>query len=127
MKKIWDLAGNVSEWVNWGEDPSSFSSLFDIASGYPAIDVSPTWRDLTATITHLEALDLEPPSSYGHNEGFGRWLRSDGSVAVRGGAWTNEENSQTATDTGVAMLTFLTDGGADAFYGFRCVYNHPTI
>ena len=124
-EEIWDLAGNVSEWVNWGDDPLRFSSLADIENG-PAIDMSPTWRDLTTTVSPLDALDLAPPSSYDHNEGFGRWLRSDGSVAVRGGAWTDEENSQTTTETGVAMLTFLTEGGADALYGFRCVYN-PTL
>ncbi len=122
-EEIWDLGGNLSEWVDWGGDPLGFSSLFDVENGPPDIDMSPTWRALTTTVSPLDVLDLAPPSSYDHDEGFGRWLRADGSIAVRGGAWMGEENSQTATDTGVAMLTFLTEGGAEGLYGFRCVYN----
>ncbi len=126
-EEIWDLAGNVGEWVDWGGDPQRLSTIADLNGGPPAVDTSPTWRGLDTRLAPLGMLDLMAPSSYGATEGFGRWLRSTGSVAVRGGAWMDEDATQSASDTGVAMLTFLTDGDASELYGFRCVYNPDSM
>lgn len=118
---IWDLAGNVSEWVDWQVTPAN--KAYIIADGSPASG----WREFSALNAAITGGDEMKPetwqpfySTLGSNEGLGQYYagsNASGGTALRGGWRTH------GTSAGVyAMDLDYDDTHSFASYGFRCVY-----
>ena len=106
---IWDLAGNVWEWVDWNPSGSSYSSA---PTGCAA-----SWNELSTTCGILSANDYLPSPLYTSTQNFGRWFGSSGGAALRGGSWDD------SIYAGVFTL-YMNFGPsyANGAFGFRCVY-----
>lgn len=119
---IWDLAGNVWEWVDWQVTPANKAY---IAATPIAADQG--WKEFSALNTKITDADEMKPetwqafySSLTGNEGIGLYFagtNSSGGAALRGGYWG--DGSRTG-----AFTLFLNNyaGSANAAFGFRCVY-----
>lgn len=116
-EEIWDLSGNVSEWVDWSLD-------WGLQEG-PKTCIGDSWVDFSVVASDpcyingaLFSHQVFPATSNGSSmEVFGRFLGGYGGATVRGGAWHFEAFAGAFT----LDLTFST-GYTDSSYGFRCVY-----
>ncbi len=112
-EEVWDLAGNVSEWVDWEAGGS-----FDLAP-LGCQQVGTEFRDVAADLgCPLVESDYSPLNiNHGSTEGMGIFVGGMGGYARRGGA------SWGGASSGVYALG-LERGGAnnDGDNGFRCVY-----
>lgn len=114
---IFDLAGNVSEWVDWGKD-----SAVTLA---PKI-CSDTWTEFSSEFCDSKMISsLYRPnnpsnileSTYNSDMGLGRVEGGFGGVALRGGDFSYDENA------GVFGLSLTSNvNSARPSTGFRCVY-----
>ena len=116
-EEIWDLSGNVWEWVDWSHTT-------------PGLDLGPTtcaasWvqfpdvlADTCYTGGALLSNQVFPATSNGSSvEGFGRFYGGSGGAALRGGNWDGGSRAGAFT---LNLNTSTTDSGTDL--GFRCVY-----
>lgn len=114
---IWDLSGNVYEWVDW--DLSSAG----VQTG--SINCASSWVEFPTLISNdpcfgnsLFAKDVIPFTANGSSvEGFGRFFGSNGGIAKRGGAWDGGWYSGAYT-----LILQPTAADYDPHVGFRCVY-----
>jgi hypothetical protein len=107
---IWDLAGNVYEWVDWNPNGTSYSSA---TIGCSLLG----WREFSTTCGLLSANQYLPSPLYTSTQNFGRWLGGSNGAAVRGGSWF--------LGTMAGVFTLLLDFAPSNSYatlGFRCVY-----
>lgn len=118
---IWDLAGNVSEWVNWKVLPSE--------KAYISSELVPVngWRQISLVDTNISSLDKMKPESWrplitslSETQNIGNYYSGAGAfeaAAVRGGRWENHVNG------GIYSLDLDYDL-VDRYsgIGFRCVY-----
>lgn len=106
---IWDLAGNVYEWVDWNPNGASYSSA--------TTGCSSSWNEFSTTCGLLSATQYLPSPLYTSTQNFGRWYGASGGAALRGGAWYY--------DTYAGVFTLALDHAPSSSYpdfGFRCVY-----
>ena len=129
-EEIWDLSGNVWEWVDWKRN-NELTTVDPAKRAYVSADGSPkqAWRDFNQLDTNIgENVDDQMPraswepknSSLGISHGIGGYLSGfdgSGGVAVRGGRDGSEGNA------GVFAL-FLGEVSlsVNEVTGFRCVY-----
>lgn len=107
---IWDFSGNVSEFVDWDLDPTSFTlGPKDESTGSKEFSVPQTGSLLID--------DFLPGGAHTSVNSFGMWLGGLGGGATRGGMWIDGPLA------GVFMLSLSNDGtGIGSFTGFRCTY-----
>lgn len=121
---IWDLAGNVYEWVNWNITPAK--KAFASAVGFPN-GTFQQWRDVNMLVGENIDDQMLPKtwassffSSLDTSNGLGAYyagLNSNGGAAVRGGFWSNTHNAGIFT-----LATHLSSASVSSQLGFRCVY-----
>lgn len=120
-EQIWDLSGNVSEWVSWEVTPSQ--------KAYSSVDGAPVsaWREFTALDTligpaHQMAAHLWQPShaNFTSSQGIGQYhagSNTSGGAAFRGGYWPDTGRA------GIYTLNLWTAASNTGNYlGLRCVY-----
>lgn len=106
---IWDLAGNVWEWVDWNPNGTSYSSA--------TTGCSSSWNEFSTPCGLLSANQYLPSPLYTSTQNFGRWFGASGGAALRGGSWSND------TDAGVFTLNLShAPSYSSTYVGFRCVY-----
>ncbi len=108
---IWDLAGNIGEWVDWDATDTGFTTKQS--------NVSSNWRELTELSGSVIADDLQPIGGYDSSHSFGKWFggENQNSAASRGHSWAG------GRDTGVFTIDFdLESRARHNEVGFRCVY-----
>lgn len=114
-EEIWDLSGNVWEWVDWDsamagpqEGPKTCAGLlveFPVAASY-------------ACLSGL-ADQVFPATSNGSSvEGFGIFMGDSGGVALRGGGWDSGWHAGAFS----LRLDLYYDDSGYSWMGFRCVY-----
>ena len=111
---IWDLSGNVWEWVDWSHTTAG-------------LDLGPTtcaasWVEFPTAASYpcLSGLGSQvfPSTSNGSSvEAFGRFYGGSGGAAIRGGYWQSGFYAG-AFALDLSPSTTLTS----AYVGFRCVY-----
>ncbi|MDP7320394.1 MAG: fibronectin type III domain-containing protein [Bacteriovoracaceae bacterium] len=117
---IWDVAGNVAEWVDWAADDSITGSPYNCHN---------SWQELSSSFCEgrFETTDFLPfnpaniPwSSYNNSKGLGLLEGASGGILTRGGAFLYEERA------GVFNISFnQSQNTARSDIGFRCVYRIP--
>lgn len=119
---IWDLSGNVSEYIDW--------TVTGAQKAYYSADASPmnAWMEHTVldtnitTGTTMEVQAWQPFFSFmGGNQGMGQYKAGSGSsnaTAQRGGSWNR------AINAGLYALDLTANNTQNADRGFRCAY-HP--
>ncbi|MER2513204.1 MAG: fibronectin type III domain-containing protein [Nitrosomonas ureae] len=121
-EQIWDISGNVWEWVDWNVTPAN--------KAYVSTDGSPqsAWREFTLLDTLIGLGDEMFPNSwrptnaaYNSAKGTGQYYagtNASGGAARRGGGWSN------VTNAGVFALNLLNSSAYTSYnsLGFRCVY-----
>ncbi len=121
---IWDISGNVNEWVDWTLGGPLTSNLNQKDRPYIKADGSTQddWRELSAIniFTQIAPKTSILPSNpvFSSNHGIGKYYAatSSGGAALRGGRWTYGNKA------GAFSLNFsLTNGAAYDYIGFRCV------
>ncbi len=108
---IWDLAGNIGEWVDWDATDTGFTTKQS--------NVSNSWRELTELSSSVTADDLQPIGGYDSSHSFGKWHGGEeqNSAVSRGHRWAG------GRDTGVFTSDFrFTSNTQRSEIGFRCVY-----
>jgi hypothetical protein len=118
---IWDLSGNLYEFVDWGAN-TDFTKT-------PAIDMSicnsaDEWQEFTdllpllATCSGIIANDYSPnDQSLNSTHKLGQIFLSNEGHAIRGGSWRT-----VALTAGIFNLNLSSDGSRNSLIGFRCVY-----
>ena len=124
---IWDLAGNVSEWTNYGMSNNSFKP-------YNSSDGSPValWREFMTVNSDFSIIareELTPTNAQkpfwndtwaSSTFGIGQYYsgtNGTGGALIRGGKWTD------AASSGLfAANLSLGSGASNTFVGFRCVH-----
>jgi len=121
---VWDVAGNVWEWVDWTiETPSNSYSIGPQGCGYGP------WKEIQSLISSCEpnlgtkspgVSSLASPLNInlsGENNNIGRGQGGTGLAVVRGG------NHSASYDSGIYSILLEVDSDdVDSYYGFRCVY-----
>ena len=120
-EQIWDLAGNVAEWVNWEVTPAQ--------KAYYSVDGAPVsaWREFTLLDTLIGTSDQMSvntwqPShpSFNSSKGIGQYnagLNTSGGAAFRGGSWADSGRA------GIYALNLSTSATNTGNYlGLRCIF-----
>jgi formylglycine-generating enzyme required for sulfatase activity len=119
---IWDLSGNVWEWVDWtlgGALSTSMSQGNKPSSGGTPVA---SWIELTAVDTFsalapAESILPDDPS-FNASHGMGRYFAgTSGGAASRGGSWYSGTNGGA-----FALRLSSSSASAGANLGFRCVF-----
>lgn len=109
---IWDLAGNVWEWIDWDAGSAGFTTC-------PTDEIT-GWKEFSVNPTGSLALDGYKPNNDTYNStnnGFGRWIGGTRGGALRGGRFNSNLYA------GVFTLNLDTSpSGSSSLIGFRCVY-----
>ena len=119
---IWDLSGNVWEWVNWQVTPANKAYI-----AATPIGTDQGWKEFKDLNTNVGGSDEMKPSTWQSTfltatgtEGIGRYYagtNSSGGAALRGGFWVN------GTYAGAFTLDlYYSSVASDSNIGFRCVY-----
>ena len=116
-EEIWDLSGNVWEWVDWSHTTAG-------------LDLGPTtcaasWVEFPAVVSDacytggaLLSNQVFPATSNGSSvEAFGRFYGGSGGAALRGGHWNAGSYAGAFTLYLYSSTTHTSTG-----IGFRCVY-----
>ena len=128
---VWDLAGNVAEWVDWRADDDGYSDppAPGFLNSYNEIDLSrDTIPEQAGADDPLVADDLLPSGPHDHRHSLGQWLSliaqggGDAHTVYRGGFYN--DNGRPAS-VGVFALS-LSPTETAAVIGFRCVWRPPS-
>ena len=127
-QQVWDLAGNVSEWVDW-DITSTLLTITPANKAYVSGDGAPVAleREFLNLDTNISSTDEMPTDSWQPQniallgtDGTGRYFagtNAAGGAARRGGDFSDLQLS------GIYSLKTNEDSTyADANTGFRCVY-----
>ena len=109
---IWDLAGNLWEWVDWDGDDVGFTDG-------PKDESSTVEMELSVDPTgSLLPIDYKPrDDTYGAANSFGRWNGGNGGASIRGDDYSDSDYS------GIYRVNlYFSRTATNALIGFRCVY-----
>jgi hypothetical protein len=109
--EIWDLSGNVWEWVDWGSGSAGFTTG-------PTDGDTGGWNELNDLVGSLTVDDVSPLGPYTSAEQAGRlYPYTSGGAALRGGFWGDGTNAG-------AFALGLNNVPSNTFtsIGFRCSY-----
>lgn len=110
--EVWDMAGNIYEWVDWDESTSGFN-LGPTGEGG-------TWKEFsvgpTATLT-LNEYKPNDDSLTSTSNSIGQWYGGSGGAALRGGVRDKGDEGGIYT-----LLLVVGPSVKAAAFGFRCVY-----
>lgn len=123
-EEIWDIAGNVWEWVDWNVTAANKAYSSFTAPNIPVAD----YREWSLIDSKIGAGDEMKPETWesqffpslGGAEGLGRYysgINSSGGAALRGGAWSGGQVA--------GAFALHLDNGAGYTHtavGFRCVF-----
>ena len=109
--EIWDLSGNVWEWVDWDAGIAGFTTG-------PTDGDTGGWNELNDLVGSLTVDDVAPLGPYTSAEQAGRLNPyTSGGAALRGGIWF------LGTNAGAFSLALhLAPSNSNRFIGFRCSY-----
>lgn len=121
---VWDLAGNVEEWVDWVVPIAQKATSSTVAVGNAAdffeVDTSISGADPMYSALWMPLTNLSWTSNV---SGYGRYIAGSAAVggyAIRGGCY-----SRVTAQVGIYTLIMnLNSTSSTAIKGFRCVY-HP--
>lgn len=121
---IWDLSGNVWEWVDWTLGAPLSTNMTQVNKPYVGTDGTQVddWRELDVIdnfTAHVPSTAILPSdSTFNANFGMGRvFTGTSGGAAVRGGIYAY------GAYAGVFALGLsYTSTGSGGDIGFRCVY-----
>jgi formylglycine-generating enzyme required for sulfatase activity len=121
---IWDLSGNVWEWVDWTLGSPLSTNMSQLDKPYSSVDGSPvpSLRELDVINTftlHSPSTSFEPlNNSFNANHGMGMYYAGFiGGAATRGGSWRNGRIAGA-----FALSLNASSVGASTPVGFRCVF-----
>lgn len=116
-EEIWDLSGNVWEWVDWSHTNAGLD-LGPTTCAASLVEFPVVVSDACYTGGALLSHQVFPATSNGSSvEAFGRFYGGSGGAAVRGGRWSNGVNAGAfALDLGYSTES------PGMVRGFRCVY-----
>ncbi len=116
--EIWDVAGNVTEWIDWDKQ-----GVISLAPTY----CTDTWTEINTDICDDNLTDLyflprnpagiSPSSTYDSSYGLGKFEGGSGGAATRGGSY---QYADFAGVFGLSLSGTLLSAQQDI--GFRCVY-----
>lgn len=115
---IWDIGGNVKEWVDYFDDSGKPNPGTASWYEYSAVsDGTTTTKDM---LVPINANQSYWDDSWGYTEGIGQFYaspNSSGGALLRGGAWN------TSTQAGVFTATLVSaPTDTNTSIGFRCAY-----
>ncbi len=127
-KEIWDLSGNVYEWLDWFVTPAN--------KAYFSGDGGPTnahFLEFNVLDTLIGLADEMFPNSwrptnpnYDSTQGIGKYMAgksTTGGAARRGGNWGGPEDPEDKENFGIFTLYLHSEPtGSSNTIGFRCVY-----
>ena len=113
---IWDLPGNIQEWVDWETGSAEFSPGPTTCSSEYMSPLSFTCEDLQPN----DYLPLNPANRteedyMANNSGVGKVRGGPGGYALRGADWSN------GALAGIFSLSLINSTNYSKYYGFRCV------
>ena len=126
-EEIWDLSGNVSEWVDW-DMTNTLATVSPAEKAYVSGDGAPVglWRQFNALDTKIGVGDEMPPASWAPSGAYtadnviGVYLagiNTSGGAALRGGHWGSEIGAGPFT-----LWLWAESSVKENHIGFRCVY-----
>jgi hypothetical protein len=127
-EEIWDLSGNVWEWVDW-DMTSTLVTVTPASKAYISSEGSPqsAWKEFVDLDTNIAGGDemfsdswQATDASLQGSDGIGRYYagnNSSGGAALRGGGWLGESNAGA-----FALYLFVPSSLPSTAFGFRCVY-----
>ena len=123
---IWDLSGNVWEWVDW-ETGGAFTTVPQEDKAFVSTDVAAVavWREFTLLDQYINNGDVMDPLTWQSSNpalnsahGIGQYYAgTSGGAALRGGRWNDGSNAG-AFALNLNSSTTI----ANSSRGFRCVY-----
>ena len=107
---IWDLSGNIYEWVDWSLEPGLQLGPTTCAYSYVEFPVAASYACLSGL-----GNQVFPATSNGSSvEAFGRFSAGSQGTAIRGGVWWSGSNA--------GAFELRLDPVPPSNGGFRCVY-----
>lgn len=118
-EEIWDIAGNVWNWVDWSLGGGLTDGPKDCDSSWEEWHEKPDDTGCTLAAEDYQPANPEGISvaDYDADQGLGRIYGGSGGAARRGGVWGNGDSA------GAFTLALANGSGASASHiGFRCVF-----
>ena len=118
---VWDLAGNVREWVDFFNKDDKPLPNTDTYNDYTSVTGTAT-MPLTALIP-TNAVKSFWDDTWDSNQSIGKYysgLNSNGGALIRGGDWSNGSHSGL-----YYTRLYSSQTSANTYKGFRCVYTKP--
>lgn len=119
---IWDLAGNVWEFVDWTISAPLLKASYNGSNGWVEFNQLNTNIDPTSEMNPNTWMPFH--STLGSSNGLGRYRRSGNTqnIAYRGGRW--DSGSASPNNGGIYSLYMDNSTVGSYSVGFRCAY-HP--
>lgn len=127
-EEIWDLSGNVWEWVDW-DMTIVLATVTPANKAYISSEGSPqsAWKDFTDLDTNIAEVDEMFLGSWQASDisllgsdGIGRFYagnNTSGGAVLRGGVWDAGQQAGA-----FALFLGFSSSSTYASFGFRCVY-----
>ncbi len=122
---IWDLSGNVWEWVDWTLGGALSTNMTQAQKASQGGTPVASWLEYTLLDdfpANSPAISLLPDNpTFNASDGMGRYYAgASGGAALRGGRWSD------GTDAGAFALYLVSSSGSSyTNVGFRCVLRLP--
>lgn len=115
--RVWDMSGNVQEWVDWTVGGPADLGPTDALAGCSGIDIelpSISGNNDCPSLVNADYLPRDP--TLNSSLGVGKFFGGTGGAIIRGGTYLNTNTA------GIYRLTTNALPSATGAFGFRCVY-----